>query len=249
MKPKKTKFRKQNNSYKKKNIISKLVIFFIPIIIILEIVLTKVILGPTYLPYINFISEDGPVEYATVIVYCVTFIFAILSVKIFFKNSQRRFGILFLAMALIFIFIAIEEISWGQRIFDLEMPEFFLESTQDEINIHDLPPFSYVEDPSFIIAGLIGGLLWIFFRKSKNTNFYSFKRFFVPGWYLMSYFLPMSIFYLILNLTPPEQISPIGIHWEFLFEKEQEPFEFLLSVGFLGFILVNYIRLRKIRSE
>ena len=229
--------------------IAKIVIFFIPLAIIDAIILTKVFFGPTFIPYINFISEDGPVEYATVLVYLVTFILSLLCAKIFFKNGKKKFSYLYFGMALIFIFIAIEEISWGQRILDLEMPEFFLESTQDEINIHDLPPFSYAEDPSFIIAGLIGGLLWIFFRKSKNTNFYSFKRFFVPGWYLMSYFLPMSIFYLILNLTPPEQISPIGIHWEFLFEKEQEPFEFLLSVAFLGFILINFIRLKKIAHK
>lgn len=150
-------------------------------------------------------------------------------------------------MALVFIFIAIEEISWGQRILSLDTPEFFSESTQGEMNIHDLPAFAYFEDPMFIIAGLIGALLWIIFQKSKNTNLYSFKRFFVPRWYLMSYFLPVSIFYLILNLTPPEQISLQNIYWNFTFQKDQEPFEFLLSLGFFGFILINYIRLRKMK--
>ena len=87
----------------------------------------------------------------------------------------------------------------------------------------------------------------IIFQKSKNTNLYSFKRFFVPRWYLMSYFLPVSIFYLILNLTPPEQISLQNLYWNFTFQKEQEPFEFLLSLGFFGFILINYIRLRKMK--
>jgi len=229
--------------------IAKIVIFFIPLAIIDAIILTKVFFGPTFIPYINFISEDGPVEYATVLVYLVTFILSLLCAKIFFKNGKKKFSYLYFGMALIFIFIAIEEISWGQRILDLEMPEFFLESTQDEFNIHDLPPFSYVEDASFIFAGFLGGTLWIFFQKSKSTQFYSFSRFFVPGWYLMSYFIPIAIFYFIFHLTPPENISEIGIRWDFLFEKEQEPFEFLLSVGFLGFILINYIRLRKVRRE
>lgn len=152
-------------------------------------------------------------------------------------------------MALVFIFIAMEEISWGQRIINLDLPEFFLESTQEEMNIHDLPVVAIFEDPMIIIAGLIGGLLWVIFQKSKNTNFYSFKRFFVPGWYLMSYFLPVSFFYFILNLTPPEQISLQGMYWNFTFQKEQEPFEFLMSLGFFGFILVNYIRLRKAKGN
>jgi len=224
---------------------TKLVIFFIPIILIIFIIITKITLGPANVPYLILISEDGPVEYATFIIYFVTIIFSLLSAKIFFKRGKKRYGFLYFAMALVFIFIAMEEISWGQRIINLDLPEFFAESNQEEMNIHDLPVVAIFEDPMIIIAGLIGGLLWVIFQKSKNTNFYSFKRFFVPGWYLMSYFLPVSIFYLMLNLTPPEQISLQGMYWNFTFQKEQEPFEFLLSLGFFGFILVNYIRLRK----
>ncbi len=228
---------------------TKLVIFFIPIILIIFIIITKITLGPANVPYLILISEDGPVEYATFIIYFVTIIFSLLSAKIFFKRGKKRYGFLYFAMALVFIFIAMEEISWGQRIINLDLPEFFLESTQEEMNIHDLPVVAIFEDPMIIIAGLIGGLLWVIFQKSKNTNFYSFKRFFVPGWYLMSYFLPVSIFYLMLNLTPPEQISLQGMYWNFTFQKEQEPFEFLLSLGFFGFILVNYIRLRKAKGN
>jgi len=226
---------------------TKLVIFFIPIILIILIIFTKITLGPANIPYIILISEDGPVEYATFIIYFVTFVFSLLSAKIFFKRGKKLYGFLYLAMAIVFIFIAIEEISWGQRILGLDLPEFFSESTQNEMNIHDLPAFAYFEDPLFIIAGFIGALLWIIFQKSKNTNLYSFKRFFVPRWYLMSYFLPVSIFYLILNLTPPEQISLQNLYWNFTFQKEQEPFEFLLSLGFFGYILINYICLRKMK--
>ena len=228
---------------------TKLVIFFIPIILIIFIIITKITFGPANIPYIILISEDGPVEYATFIIYFVTIIFSLLSAKIFFKRGKKRYGFLYFAMALVFIFIAMEEISWGQRIINLDLPEFFAESTQEEMNIHDLPVVAIFEDPMIIIAGLIGGLLWVIFQKSKNTNFYSFKRFFVPGWYLMSYFIPVSIFYLMLNLTPPEQISLQGMYWNFTFQKEQEPFEFLLSLGFFGFILVNYIRLRKAKGN
>jgi len=228
---------------------TKLVIFFIPIILIIFIIITKITLGPANVPYLILISEDGPVEYATFIIYFVTIIFSLLSAKIFFKRGKKRYGFLYFAMALVFIFIAMEEISWGQRIINLDLPEFFLESTQEEMNIHDLPVVAIFEDPMIIVAGLIGGLLWVIFQKSKNTNFYSFKRFFVPGWYLMSYFLPVSFFYFILNLTPPEQISLQGMYWNFTFQKEQEPFEFLMSLGFFGFILVNYIRLRKAKGN
>ncbi len=227
---------------------TKLVIFFIPIILIIFIIITKITLGPANVPYLILISEDGPVEYATFIIYFVTIIFSLLSAKIFFKRGKKRYGFLYFAMALVFIFIAMEEISWGQRIINLDLSEFFAESNQEEMNIHDLPVVAIFEDPMIIIAGLIGGLLWVIFQKSKNTNFYSFKRFFVPGWYLMSYFLPVSIFYLILNLTPADQIS-IGLYWNFLIQPDQEIFEFLLSLGFMGFILINFIRQIKISRK
>jgi len=205
-------------------------------------------LGPAFGPYIQSVSEDGTIENFTFIVYLVTFIFSLLTAKIFFKNGQRAFGFLYLAMAIVFIFIAIEEISWAQRILNIPTPEFFSESTQNEMNIHDLQPLSSFEDPAFIIAGFLGGLLWIIFPKSKSTNVYSFRRFFVPGWYLMGYFIPVSIFYLILNLTPAEQIT-LGFYWNFLIQKDQEIFEFLLSLGFLGFVLINFIRQKKIARK
>ncbi len=228
---------------------AKLGIFFIPIIVIVLIIISKIAIGPAFVGYIFLISEDGPVEYATFIIYFVTFIISLISAKIFFKRGKKSYGFLYVAMALVFIFIAIEEISWGQRILSLDLPEFFAESNQEEMNIHDLPAVATFEDPMIIMAGLIGGLLWIVFHKSKSSNFFNFKRFFVPGWYLMSYFIPVSIFYLMLNLTPPEQISQEGFYWNFTFPKEQEPFEFLLSLGFFGFILLNYIRLRNAKGK
>ena len=42
-------------------------------------------------------------------------------------------------MALIFIFGAGEEISWGQRIFNVESSEYFLENNaQGETNLHNM---------------------------------------------------------------------------------------------------------------
>ena len=219
-----------------------------PIIFIAFVVFTKITEGPAFGPYVVSVSEDGTIENLSVIFYLITFIFSLIIAKIFFNNGKKTFGLLYLAMAIVFIFIAIEEISWAQRILNIPTTGFFSESTQNEINIHDLEQLAIFEDPSFIIAGFVGGLLWIVFPKSKSTNVYSFRRFFVPGWYLMSYFLPVSIFYLILNLTPADQIS-IGLYWNFFIQKDQEIFEFLLSLGFMGFVLINFIRQIKISRK
>jgi len=225
----------------------KLMIFFVPIVIIVIIFSIKTFLGPFYPPYLAFISEDQPVEYTTFIVYIITFIISILVANSLRKLKKRWAAISFFIIAFVFIFIAIEEISWGQRILGFETWGIFSESTQGEVNIHDLRFFEYFEDPSFIVVGFLGGLLWIIFLKSSNNNYYTFKTFFVPRWYLMTYFIPVAIFYLILNLAPPEVTSFEGlVKWNFLYPRDQEPFELILALGFLGFVLGNYIKLRHI---
>jgi len=237
--------KKESQVSQKNYLKAKLCIFFIPIIIIILILSIKTFLRPDYLPYIFFISEDGPIEYATFIVYIVTFIVTLLVANSLRKSKRRLLTISFFIIAVVFILIAIEEISWGQRIFGFETSGIFSESTQGEMNIHDLKPFEYFEDPAFIVVGIVGGISWIVFLKFSNSKLNSFKTFFVPRWYLMSYFIPVTIFYLILYLSPPV-ISPQGTLVEgFLFPKDQEPFEFILALGFLGFVSANYIRLRK----
>ena len=225
----------------------KLMVFFFPIVMISGILSIKTFLSPIYLPYIIFISEDGPVEVLTFIVYIITFIVSILVANSLRKVKRKRAATLFFIIAFVFILIALEEISWGQRIIGFETSGIFSESTQGEVNIHDLRPIEYFEDPSFIVVGFVGGLLWILFLKSPNTNNSSFKTFFVPRWYLMTYFIPVAIFYILLNLAPPE-VTVNGISWNFLFPKDQEPFELLLALGFFGFVLSNYIRLRHMKS-
>jgi len=241
---------KKNLGSQKKIPIIKLMIFFAPIVTIAIILSIKTFLSPFYSPYLNFISEDEPVEYATFVVYIITFIISIFVANSLKKLKKRWATVSFFIIAFVFIFIALEEISWSQRIFEFETFGIFSESTQEEINIHDLKPFEYFEDPAFIVVGFLGGLLWIIFLKSSNNNFHSFKTFFVPSWYLMTYFIPVAIFYLILNLAPPE-VSSLGglVKWEFLFPKDQEPFELILALGFLGFVLGNYIKLRDINIQ
>ncbi|WP_372794486.1 hypothetical protein [Lutibacter sp.] len=83
--------------------------------------------------------EDGFVESGSAI---FLFISSMLLFVRFFKlfkhkNSFWKFGIL--ALALVFFFGAGEEISWGQRIFNVESSEYFLENNaQGETNLHNM---------------------------------------------------------------------------------------------------------------
>lgn len=83
--------------------------------------------------------EDGIIEYATffmllaISMLCFRRLIQLWKVK----KPVWRLGTLF--FALVFLFGAGEEISWGQRILNLESPEFFMKhNLQDEINLHNL---------------------------------------------------------------------------------------------------------------
>lgn len=87
----------------------------------------------------KYAQEDGLVEYATA--FFLLFSGCLMLYRLFtlykFKNILWKLGTL--AIAIVFIFGAGEEISWGQRIFNVESSEFFIENNaQGETNLHNL---------------------------------------------------------------------------------------------------------------
>ena len=53
--------------------------------------------------------------------------------------SQKRFRLFFGVLALACFYVAMEEISWGQRIFNISTPQFFrAHNIQNETNIHNI---------------------------------------------------------------------------------------------------------------
>ena len=95
----------------------------------------------TDLEYFNtsYAQEDGFAEYGTAFIlgcislFLVTRLFKLWTVK----PVLWKVGVI--GMALIFLFGAGEEISWGQRIFDIESSEYFKENNaQQETNLHNM---------------------------------------------------------------------------------------------------------------
>ncbi|HOX75972.1 MAG TPA: hypothetical protein PK521_15920 [Bacteroidales bacterium] len=89
--------------------------------------------------YLGFVKEDGIIEY-------LTFFFLLLSSFVcltkVIKYINIREGLWILTWSILagmFFFAAGDEISWGQRIFNIQSSEFFLEhNKQAETNIHNL---------------------------------------------------------------------------------------------------------------
>jgi hypothetical protein len=88
--------------------------------------------------YLSLVKEDGLVEYSTAIFLLLSsFIMILTLLKIKKNHLIFNFGVLLSAVALFFGFG--EEISWGQRIFNIESSAFFNKNNlQGETNVHNL---------------------------------------------------------------------------------------------------------------
>lgn len=113
----------------------RLVLIFTTIILVIGIISSRINL---YWYENIYVVEDGFIENLTIVPLLLVFIYGL---KIFFstKKESWKFKMIWLFIALFSFFVAGEEISWGQRIFQIETPEFFKENNaQNETNIHNL---------------------------------------------------------------------------------------------------------------
>ncbi len=84
--------------------------------------------------YHYLLKEDGPLE--NISTTCVLFA-ALLFLLAYFKYRYVK-NLFFLLFSLALFFLFMEEISWGQRIFDLPTPDIFQQTNaQKEINLHN----------------------------------------------------------------------------------------------------------------
>jgi len=111
-------------------------------LIILFIILTYglVLLHQDKEAFLFWIREDGLVEWLTFVILMAMSAFSfIMSYEFSRSGAEGRAKKVWLFLGCLFFFGAMEEISWGQRIFGIQSPEWFLRhNKQGEITIHNL---------------------------------------------------------------------------------------------------------------
>ena len=168
--------------------------------------------------YLNIVKEDGIVEYSTALfLLSSAFISLYDFFKIKIKFSVNNFGLIFTALILFFGFG--EELSWGQRIFNIESSSFFNKNNlQGETNIHNLMIQGVKLNKWIFTYGLVVVFTFYFlvlpifykkniFPKSLNNNF----SFVIPRFHQSLIFILSTLF---INLLNYERISEL---WEFSF--------------------------------
>ena len=244
------------------NKILKIILFSLPIIVFILIILDKLNSGPKGGDLYRFLgSEDGLIEYSTSLAYFISFLFSMYIGRSFLKLSHNVAGIIYLCAGLGFLFISLEEISWGQRIFDFETPQLFSLNQQNEISIHNFPSIQKLVPITFMVVGLIGGLLGFVLRRMYSGTKNNFViNCFTPDRFLTSFFMSVFIFFFIWVYTPDEYtysytiVTPSGevtlvYPFKLFSTLDHEIFELLLVFGILIHISTIFFRIKSKRKE
>jgi len=87
-----------------------------------------------------WIREDGLVEWLTFVVLGIMSVYSFQGSFSFVRHDETKAArSMWFLMGLLFLFGAMEEISWGQRVLGIQSPEWFLRhNRQGETNIHNL---------------------------------------------------------------------------------------------------------------
>jgi hypothetical protein len=180
-------------------------------------------------------KEDGYIEYLSALLFLSA---SIISLNLVSRSNRPSEKMWYGVLAIGLFFIAGEEISWGQRIFNIDTFEFMrYQNVQNENNLHNLS--GYLADHIFIAGVFVFGFVMPLISHHKQF-FRKLMHYF--GIALPSY--PLAFGFLLASLFHPWTVSPLIDHSNLV--RPEEVREFLCS---FGFVLYTIERWRNLSSE
>ncbi|MEP1522969.1 hypothetical protein [Ascidiaceihabitans sp.] len=133
-----------------------------------------------------YIVEDGFLEYATSFMLFATAVLCALRLVRDRAYHTKAFALTYVLIVVLMIFGAGEEISWGQRIFNIESSEFFLSNNrQYETNLHNMEINGVNINKLIFSKGLVLFLIlfylvlpWVYRRNGAVARM--FDRLYIP---------------------------------------------------------------------
>lgn len=184
--------------------------------------------------------EDGVLEWGQFFLYLFSFILS-LALAIRFRKKKFLF-VIYALMAMAFLFISLEEISWGERIFGTGVvpisEDLMGRNIQGEMNFHNIDSIHSKIGYIYIAIGFVGCFAWLgisllrrFMKLGKEMEELLFHI--IPPWYYFFYFFPLFINLITITM------------YEFM-PQDYEVVETVLAIGLFIFVLGNFIRFRKV---
>jgi len=226
-----------------------LYVYLIPFFLSALILFAKSQIGPITDEW-RYVSSEGSLsEYGTAIAYLLVPVFAYPMAKLFRRQNQRLMASFYYLLIAAAFFVGMEEISWGQRLLGYEEPEFWSKhNVQSEFTFHNFAFFQkYLLHNSFILVGFLGSVCWVALRywQSRQKKVVPGQQptvrklnlsYLLPDWPVSSFFYPVFIFYTLITYTA------YGRSGVFLHSVDQEHWEFVMSLGVLLFVVINFFR-------
>lgn len=168
---------------------------------------------------------------------------------------RQRETVFFLAysfLAIGLLVIGMEEISWGQRIFNMNTPSVLeTHNVKGELNFHNVDGFPLHN--AYIVVGFYGAFARLLTPGLIKRRYPMLVDLFTPPYPLVLYFLLPCALYVHYQYLYYCYLVPLDLGWsEYnarfgsgLTSSGQEPIELLLSLGLLLFVVVNRSRYHK----
>jgi len=216
-----------------KNRIFRVLVFLVPFCLVMFGFYVKLFHADVFAVVV---AEDGMFEQIQAGLYLLSSAAFILAAVRFFRLGEKPAASIFLVLSLGLALIFAEEISWGQRIFNLETSEYFSRNnTQGELTIHNLSMIQPFLHLSYILISLAGIGGWLLVKIAGIDSW----KIYAPSWYLSSWFVPAFVIYFCLELSfhmgaggGGDLVSGPG---RFFAWRDQELAELMLSAGFFLF--------------
>jgi hypothetical protein len=176
------------------------------------------------------IKQEGVLDTLQFPIYLIIFALCISM----FRHDSGLEGFVEIVFSLGVLFVALEEISWGQFVFGYSIPDFFIfNNLQQETNLHNLGFFQNLTHLAYIAVGLI----FSFGRILSSIHLLApIIRKIIPDWKYIGFNLPLAIYYYLFFYTS-YQIYIMNY-------VAQEYFESMFSLGLLIFIFSSWRRQR-----
>lgn len=205
--------------------------------------------------YELFIKEDGIVEYGSALCWflaALTLIISTLKTKKNQTNSNHS-TLPYILLISFFVVCGGEEISWGQRIFNLNTPELLKTvNVQNEITLHNIGSISVFSNAFFLLTILY---FWVVpFILSKYSNMQTLVHHYglpLPNKYVSAvYSISFSIWLLIGIRFGTLGFHPFSFYEEnYYTQMDDEIFEFLAAYSFLCFSVMESLKTMRLKPN
>ncbi|MET0656916.1 MAG: hypothetical protein ABW110_02015 [Steroidobacteraceae bacterium] len=181
--------------------------------------------------YFTFVREDGPIETLGFIAFFGCAVLSFLTARRCWDVQLRTAAVFQLGLALFALFLGLEEINYGQRLFGFETPAAIVKDNyQESFNLHNMTNLEWLMDvlgPDLIIYwSMCGWLALALARRFVPSHLAGNLGFLAPPWHLTTFFLPYALWAYIDECCEERTITV----WQ-----DQEPAETYLAIAFLMF--------------